>query len=115
MMTSDPLFVNPGDGGIGIGTLDGYKLQADSPAIGSGTLISNSGSQDFWGNPLSPISQNRGAYGGQAVTITVIRDLLDYYLETGDVKNPLYKQLSNKLELAEQYKIKVKKRKLLNI
>ncbi|WP_045516885.1 FIMAH domain-containing protein [Neobacillus niacini] len=104
MMTSDPLFVNPGSGDNGIGTLDGYKLQADSPAIGSGTLINNSGSQDFWGTPLSPISQNRGSYGGQAVSITVIRDLLDYYLETGEVETPLYKQLSNKLEQAEQFK-----------
>ncbi|MEK3889491.1 FIMAH domain-containing protein [Bacillus sp. FSL K6-3431] len=111
MMTLDPLFVYPGIGDKGLGTLDGYKLQVDSPAIGRGTLISNSGSQDFWGNLLSPISQNRGAYGGQAVSITVIRDLLDYYLKTGDVKNPLYKQLSNKLEQAEQFKSKGQEKK----
>jgi len=51
-ITSDPLFVNPGSATIGIGTLDGYKLQNNSPCINSGKSISNNGGFDYWGNNL---------------------------------------------------------------
>lgn len=62
MLVADPLFVNPGSGSA-INSLDGYKLQPDSPAIGSGALMDNNGGKDFWGNPISAVTQNRGAYG----------------------------------------------------
>ena len=62
---SDPKFANPGSGGIGIGTLAGYKLMAGSPAIASGRLINNNGGKDYFGNTVSAsILPNRGAYEG---------------------------------------------------
>jgi len=50
-ITDDPMFVNPGSGGIGIDMLDGYKLKAGSPCIDSGIGVENNGARDFWGNP----------------------------------------------------------------
>ena len=65
-LTSDPLFVNPGAGAIGINSLlDGYMLQPNSPAIASGKLVSNNGGFDFFSNIVSATSiPNRGAYEG---------------------------------------------------
>lgn len=47
-INADPQFVNPGSGGSAINTVDGYKLQATSPCINTGTLIKNNGGRDFW-------------------------------------------------------------------
>lgn len=60
-ITADPKLVNPGSGGIGLTSVDSYKLQADSPAIGAGiekitgtrpepanALVN----EDFFGNSL---------------------------------------------------------------
>lgn len=64
-LTSDPKFVNPGSAGDGISTCSGYKLQAGSPALNSGSLISNNGGKDFFGNTVSSsAAPNRGAFGG---------------------------------------------------
>ena len=43
----DPLFINPGNGGTGLGTLDGYKLQESSPIINSGVNVPRNGGLDF--------------------------------------------------------------------
>ncbi len=51
--TYDPMFVSPGNGTLGIASLDGYKLQEDSPAINDGVEIRKNGRKDFWGNPVS--------------------------------------------------------------
>lgn len=51
-ITADPKFVNPGSGDIGLNTLDGYKLQSNSPCIDSGTAPPQSVTSDFWGNPV---------------------------------------------------------------
>ncbi|MDQ0877868.1 hypothetical protein QFZ77_006527 [Paenibacillus sp. V4I3] len=51
-VTSDPKFVNPGSGGTGINTLDGYKLQAGSPALNKGKVVADNGGKDFFGNNL---------------------------------------------------------------
>ncbi|HHW00552.1 MAG TPA: hypothetical protein GXX36_13465 [Clostridiaceae bacterium] len=51
-ITSDPCLVNPGSGAIGRHTLDGYKLQPNSPCINAGKTIENNGGKDFWGNPV---------------------------------------------------------------
>jgi hypothetical protein len=62
-ITSDPLFVNPGSGGAGRTTVDGYKLQAGSPALASGVLIANNGGLDYWGNTVpSNCAPDRGAH-----------------------------------------------------
>ncbi len=60
-IVSDPKLVSPGSGGIGIGTLAGYKIKAGSPCIGSGLVLDNHGSSDFWGVPLDTFSVDRGA------------------------------------------------------
>ncbi|MCD6288616.1 MAG: hypothetical protein J7M12_05825 [Candidatus Hydrogenedentes bacterium] len=51
-ITSDPMFVEPGSGGIGLDTLDGYMLQPGSPAIDSGRTVAGAPPVDFWGNPV---------------------------------------------------------------
>jgi len=49
-ITSDPKFVKPGSGKLGIKTVAGYKLQAGSPCIDSGINITNNGGKDYFGN-----------------------------------------------------------------
>jgi len=68
-LISDPLFVNPGQGTIGINELlDGYKLQSTSPAQSNGRLISKNGGFDFYHNSLGAFnSPNRGVYQGSGV------------------------------------------------
>ncbi len=68
-LTTDPLFVNPGQGSTGINALlDGYKLQVNSPALASGIVISTNGGKDFWQNTVNSITApNRGAYQGVGI------------------------------------------------
>ena len=61
-ITSNPLFVNPASGGLGIATVDGYKLQNSSPAINAGKIIGNNGGKDYWGNPLYIGAPDIGAF-----------------------------------------------------
>ncbi len=49
-ISSDPMFVRPGSGGIGFDTVDGYKLREGSPAIDAGVVLAFDPSTDFWGN-----------------------------------------------------------------
>ncbi len=54
----DPLFVDPSaradgdENGPAFDSLQGFKLQAGSPAINAGKSIANNGDVDFWGTPL---------------------------------------------------------------
>jgi hypothetical protein len=50
--TTDPMFVNPGTGTLGLNTLDGYKIQSNSPCINKGINMANNGGRDFWGNQI---------------------------------------------------------------
>ena len=70
ILTSDPLFVDPGKGTVGINALlDGYKLQPTSPALVNGKIISPNGGLDFFGNLLNTTSSpNRGMYQGSGFT-----------------------------------------------
>lgn len=61
-ITSDPLFINPGSGQVGFNSLDGYKLQPNSPLIDAGKLLIDGGVKDFWGNALHYNSPDIGAY-----------------------------------------------------
>ena len=63
-ITEDPKFVSPGSGGIGLDSLDGYKLRSDSPCIDSGRVAPQSVPSDFWGNPVPHASGmfDRGAH-----------------------------------------------------
>ncbi len=58
-----PCLVAPGTGGIGLDTVDGYKLQPDSPCIDSGMTVPGNGGLDYWGNPVPSGGQtDRGAH-----------------------------------------------------
>ncbi|GEM_PF-2922655 len=75
-LTSNPQFVNPGSGGYGITSVDGYKLQAGSPCLNSGFAFVNHASLDYWGNPVpSGSAVDRGAYESRVLpqyTLTVL-------------------------------------------
>ncbi len=55
-ITEDPLFVDPGSGGQGLETLEGYKVHYGSPAIDAGKTIVEGVIKDFYGNPV-PIGE----------------------------------------------------------
>ena len=55
-VSTDPLFINPGSGGDGYNTVDGYKLKANSPCIKAGMLLPNHSSIDFWGNKVPELA-----------------------------------------------------------
>ncbi len=61
-LTADPKLIDPGSGGIGIDTLDGYQLLSDSPCVDSGMVIANNGGQDFWWTSLYIGSPDRGVH-----------------------------------------------------
>ena len=70
--TLNPLFVDPGKGTFGIDSLNGYKLQSTSPAIGNGKLIATNGGLDYYGNAVSAsVAPNRGAYEGTGVNLSI--------------------------------------------
>ena len=48
----DPQLFNPGNGGTGLDSLEGYFLQVNSPAINSGLLLPGHAELDFWGDPV---------------------------------------------------------------
>ena len=67
-VTGDPMFVNPGSGGDGRNTVDGYQLLTGSPAIGTGAVIASNGGLDYWGNTVSATAApNIGAYNGAGI------------------------------------------------
>ena len=67
-VTDDPLFIKPGSGGIGIGSVDGYKLKSESPCLSKGKIILHNGSIDYWRNNVSEIKPpNIGAYNGPGI------------------------------------------------
>jgi hypothetical protein len=51
-IVSDPMFIAPGTGGEGLGSLGGYRLKPESPAIDAGMPITGNGGRDFYGNPV---------------------------------------------------------------
>ncbi len=60
-VTSGPGLVNPGAGGSGIDTLNGYKLQPNSPLKDAGIAIADNGGRDFFGTALPSGSPSIGA------------------------------------------------------
>ncbi|MFB9327797.1 carbohydrate binding domain-containing protein [Paenibacillus aurantiacus] len=74
--TANPLLASPGSG-TGRLSVEGYKLLANSPALGAGTLIAGNGGKDYWGNAVSAsAAPNRGAYNGAGVTAPLPSDLV---------------------------------------
>lgn len=59
---ADPKFVEPGSGGVGLSTLNGYQLQAGSPCIDAGVSFKPVGDLDFYGHPLEDGAVDVGAY-----------------------------------------------------
>jgi hypothetical protein len=58
----DPKLVDPTGAGLGLLSLDGYRLQPSSSARASGKLIENSGGRDFWGHAVPACHKtDRGA------------------------------------------------------
>jgi len=70
-ITTNPMFINPGNGGQDIdwnnypNVLTGYQLQASSPLINAGKVVPDNGGQDFWGNTLYSGNPDIGAYEHQ--------------------------------------------------
>lgn len=62
----DPMFVDPGNGGFGFGTTDGYQVQPGSPAIGAGKRMTLESITDFYGNEILPSNITIGAYQGSS-------------------------------------------------
>lgn len=71
-IVTDPQFVNPGVGTIGLGTVNGYRLKGTSTAINGGAVIANNGGKDFWGNPLYKNAPDIGAHETNAPTLTSV-------------------------------------------
>jgi hypothetical protein len=51
-LVEDPLLVDPGSGGEGLGTLGGYLLSTESPCADGGIAVPRDVDRDFWGNPV---------------------------------------------------------------
>jgi|GEM_PF-848214 len=84
-LTSDPMLVNPGSGGIGRHSTDGYQLLQGSPAIDSGTTITGNGGKDYWGQPVPhQLGTDRGAYEGPGIELTPGSVLFEDDFEDGN-------------------------------
>jgi hypothetical protein len=51
-LTTNPMFINAGQGGTGRQTLLGYRLRPESPAVDSGRKLADNGERDFQGTPV---------------------------------------------------------------
>jgi hypothetical protein len=88
---SNPQFINPGSGAIGISTLQGYKLISGSPATCTGKLITNNGGLDFFGNTVSnQYMPSRGVFQVQPTLINLKLLIEGYYIGQGEM-TPVYK------------------------
>jgi hypothetical protein len=67
-ISTDPLFVFPGTGGIGTSTLNGYFLRSASPCAATGAVVAGNGGRDFFGNALPSGKPDRGAVQGRSLT-----------------------------------------------
>lgn len=80
-VVADPLLLAPGSGGLGLGSVGGYRLRAGSPALGVGVSVPAPGRTDYWGNPLpKAVVPHLGAYNG--VPMQADLPVLDLSTET---------------------------------
>ena len=61
-IVADPLFVAPGTGGNGLGTVEGYQLRPGSPCINTGLFVPLNSKRDYYGNLVNDGSVDIGAY-----------------------------------------------------
>jgi hypothetical protein len=108
-ITTNPLLVNPGSGGIGLNTVDGYKLQKNSPCINAGVKIQNNGGKDYWGNVVSSSRPDIGAYESNFITSLTNSTFLKNELNVS--QNPLDTNMLNismkGIDLKEKVKIEI--------
>jgi len=87
-ITADPKLISPGYGGIGINSVDAYKIQAGSSCIDKGVIIPDNGGKDYWGNPLYQGKPDIGAHEFTNGTTSV------------DVGNPNQNQLLESISIS---------------
>ena len=76
VITTNPNFVNPGNGTKGLNTLAGYKLQSTSPCINAGSTVVGAPNKDFFGNAVPTGATDIGASeftGTVPVTLTMFK------------------------------------------
>lgn len=61
-LVKDPMLIAPGTGGIGLSTLNVYKLRPESQCINAGVFIEMDSKRDFFGNPVNDGSPDIGAF-----------------------------------------------------
>ncbi|MGC0416314.1 right-handed parallel beta-helix repeat-containing protein [Embleya sp. AB8] len=88
-VTTDPGLAAPGTA-TGRTDAGGYALLAGSPALGSGVAVPDLGSRDYFGNAVTPVGVNRGAYNGPAVDAPLYPSIAAAYnnVAVGDDANP---------------------------
>jgi len=110
-ITSDPKFVDPGKGDIGIGTVDGYKLKPDSPCIDSGKQIAHNGDRDYWGNPAPFNTTDRGAHEYGSSTDIFERNVPEYvpadFLLYQNYPNPFNSSTTISFEILKDTKVRI--------
>lgn len=101
-ITADPLMTNPGSGGMGLGTVTGYKLKGSSPAIGTGTVVPDNGGKDYFGNEVSSAEKpNIGFYNKMITKNFEIPALKDAFVANGVDKDKNFGSLQY-LEISKQ-------------
>jgi hypothetical protein len=110
---SDPLFLNPGAGSIGLATVNGYQVQSASPAINSGRTILNNGGRDYWNNILYNGVSDRGAHEFYAIVSSLNKQNAIGISESGKIgnsavllyPNPVSDHLQVKLNFTQNYNL----------
>ncbi|MFW5877549.1 MAG: DUF7594 domain-containing protein [bacterium] len=101
-ITADPLMLNPGSGGMGLGTVTGYKLKAGSPAIGTGIVVPDNGGRDYFNNEVSSAEKpNIGFHNKVVMESFEITALKDAFITNGTDENKNFGTLEY-LEISEQ-------------
>ena len=59
---ADPQLVAPGSGADTLASMDDYRLLSGSPCIDAGTIISDGGNADYWGDPAPIGARDVGAH-----------------------------------------------------
>ena len=88
IIQEDPMFVASGTGGKGIGSLEGYKLQSNSPAIDAGINIEDNGGKDYFGIQLTDGKTDIGAseYVESEKPLEVDKTLLGIFIDYAEDK-----------------------------
>ena len=61
-LVADPMFVEAGNGGIGLSSLKGYQLRPGSPCIDAGVFVDMENKRDFFGNQVNDGAIDMGIF-----------------------------------------------------